>query len=134
MSPFGFFAVSSAIPAYGALVAAILSAALLLSLAKEQFTQRSIALPIQFIVLLVALLIWGIPQLANIFNPLLMIWGLVICLIYSIFVGWIMKISHLRKALNFSNEMFYNIWRIAVRIVLPLSIVMALVAYIGQLI
>ena len=131
---FGFFAVSSAIPAYGALVAAILSAALLLSLAKEQFTQRSIALPIQFIVLLVALLIWGIPQLANIFNPLLMIWGLVICLIYSIFVGWIMKISHLRKALNFSNEMFYKIWRIAVRIVLPLSIVMALVAYIGQLI
>ena len=131
---FGFFAVSSAIPAYSALAAAVFSAALLLSLAKEQFIQRRIALPIQFIVLLVALLIWGIPQLVNIFNPLLMIWGLVICLIYSIFVGWIMKISHLRKAMNFSNEVFYNIWRIAVRIVLPLSIVMALVAYIGQLI
>ena len=45
-----------------------------------------------------------------------------------------MKISHLRKAINFSSEAFYNIWRIAVRIILPLSIVLALVSYIGQLI
>ena len=45
-----------------------------------------------------------------------------------------MKISHLRKAMNFSNELFYNLWRIAVRVVLPLSIVMAIVAILGQLI
>jgi SNF family Na+-dependent transporter len=49
-------------------------------------------------------------------------------------VGWMMKISHLRKAINFSSEGFYNIWRIAVRIILPLAILMALVAYIGQFI
>jgi hypothetical protein len=53
------------------------------------------------------------------FNILLMLWGLLICLIYSIFAGWIMKISHLRKSMNFSNELFYNLWRIAIRIVLP---------------
>lgn len=63
-----------------------------------------------------------------------MVWGLLICLIYSVFVGWMMKISHLRKAINFSSEAFYNIWRIAVRIILPLAILMALVAYIGQFI
>ena len=57
-----------------------------------------------------------------------MLWGLVICLIYAVFVGWVMKISHLRKALNFSNEAIYNLWRIAVRIVLPLSIVLAIIA------
>ena len=66
-------------------------------------------------------------------NPLLMLLGLVICLAYAIFVGWIMKISHLRKALNFSSEVFYNIWRIAVRIVLPVSILLAMMSYILQL-
>ncbi len=30
--------------------------------------------------------------------------------------------------MNFSNEAFYNIWRIAVRVVLPVSIVLAIVA------
>ena len=45
-----------------------------------------------------------------------------------------MKISHLRKSMNFSNELFYNLWRIAVRIVLPLSILLAMVAIIRQFI
>ncbi len=34
--------------------------------------------------------------------------------------------------MNFSSEAFYNIWRIAVRVVLPVSIVVAIVALIGQ--
>ena len=45
-----------------------------------------------------------------------------------------MKISHLRKSMNFSHEAFYNIWRIAVRVVLPVSIVLAIVAVLGKLI
>ena len=130
---FGFFAVSAQIPAYTLLFTAIISAALLLQLAKEQLAQRQIAMLIQFVVLLVALFIWAIPNISLVFNPLLMLWGLVICLIYSIFVGWMMKISHLRKAMNFSSEAFYNIWRIAVRIVIPLAILLAIAAYIGQL-
>ncbi|WP_213073880.1 hypothetical protein [Acinetobacter sp. WCHAc060025] len=131
---FGFFAVSAQIPAYTLLFTAIVSAALLLQLAKEQLAQRQTSIVIQFVVLLAALLVWAIPNISTIFNPLLMLWGLVICLIYAIFVGWIMKISHLRKAMNFSSEAFYNIWRIAVRIVIPLAIILAIVAYIGQLI
>jgi SNF family Na+-dependent transporter len=70
--------------------------------------------------------------MSPVFNFALLLWGLVICLIYAIFAGWIMKISHLRKAMNFSSEAFYNIWRIAVRVVLPVSIVVAMVALIGQ--
>lgn len=131
---FGYFAVSAQIPAYTILISAIFAAALLLQLAKEQLQQRNVALVIQFAVLLIGLLVWMIPQISGIFNSLLMLWGLVICLIYSIFVGWIMKISHLRKALNFSSEVFYNLWRIAIRIVLPLSIILAIVSYLGQLI
>ncbi len=130
---FGFFAVSAQIPAYTLLFSAVVSAALLLQLAKAQLAQRQVAVIIQFAVLLVALLVWAIPNISAIFNPLLMLWGLLICLIYSIFVGWIMKISHLRKAMNFSSEAFYNIWRIAVRIVIPLAIVLAIIAFVGQL-
>jgi SNF family Na+-dependent transporter len=62
-----------------------------------------------------------------------MLWGLLLCLIYAIFAGWIMKISHLRKSMNFSSELFYNLWRIAVRIVLPLGIVLAMISVLGQL-
>ena len=131
---FGYFVVSAQVPAYTILVAAIAAAALLINMVKEQFAQRQVATPIQYVLLLVALLVWAVPNLAMILNPLLMLWGLVICLIYAIFVGWIMKISHLRKAMNFSSEVFYNIWRIAVRIVLPLSIVVAIISFLGQLI
>jgi len=56
----------------------------------------------------------------------------VISLIYALFAGWIMKISHLRKSMNFSSETFYNIWRIAVRVVLPVSIIVAIIAVLGQ--
>ncbi|MEO1850304.1 MAG: hypothetical protein ABGX70_07300, partial [Psychrobacter sp.] len=33
-------------------------------------------------------------------------------LLLSVFAGWQMKISHLRKSLNFSSEAFYNLWRV----------------------
>jgi SNF family Na+-dependent transporter len=41
-------------------------------------------------------------------------------LVLSVFVGWVMKISHVRKALNLPSEGLYNLWRVAVRLVLPL--------------
>ena len=103
-------------------------------MAREQLAQRQINLAVQWLIILLALLLWLIPAVSTLFNAVLMVWGLIICLIYAIFAGWIMKISHLRKAMNFSNELFYNLWRIAVRVVLPLSIVMAIVAILGQLI
>ncbi|WP_213032979.1 hypothetical protein [Acinetobacter silvestris] len=131
---FGYFAMSAQVPAYSMTFAAVVAAGLMLQLAREQLAQRQIALVIQILILLAALLIWAIPNVSTVLNSVLMLWGLAICLIYSIFAGWIMKISHLRKAMNFSNEIFYNIWRIAVRIVLPLSIVLAMISFIGQFI
>ncbi|ERL55496.1 hypothetical protein M917_1753 [Psychrobacter aquaticus CMS 56] len=47
----------------------------------------------------------------------------------SIFAGWQMKISHLRKSLNFGNEAFYNLWRIAIRLVVPLALLLALIGW-----
>jgi hypothetical protein len=53
-------------------------------------------------------------------------------LLLSLFVGWQMKISHLRKSLNFGNEAFYNLWRIAIRLVVPLALLLALIGWVMQ--
>lgn len=129
---FGFFSIQTQLPALAWGFAALMSAALLIQFAKEQLAQRQLAVVVQWAILLAAIAVWAVPQVEQIFNTVLMLWGLIICLIYAVFAGWIMKISHLRKAMGFSNELFYNIWRIAVRIVLPLSIIVAIVAVIGQ--
>ena len=130
---FGFFAANAQIPGFAFVLAVVSVAALLLQMAREQLLQRQLNVAIQWLIILAAVFIWAIPAVNPVFNTLLMLWGLVICLIYAIFAGWIMKISHLRKSMNFSNEMFYNLWRIAVRVVLPVSIILAIVAIIGQL-
>lgn len=63
---------------------------------------------------------------------LLVIISSVAVLLLSVFVGWQMKISHLRKSLNFGNEGFYNLWRIAIRIFVPLALILALVGWVLQ--
>ncbi len=131
---FSFFAANAQIPVIVLTVAVVMTAAFLLQMAREQLQQRQLSIIVQWLILLVAVLVWFIPLASSFFYTLIMLWGLIICLIYAIFVGWIMKISHLRKAMNFSSEAFYNIWRIMVRIVLPLAIVTAIIAVAGQLI
>lgn len=131
---FGFFAANAQIPTFAFVVAVVSASALLLNMAREQLLQRQLNIAIQWLIILAAVFVWAIPAMSPIFNTVLMLWGLVICLIYAIFAGWIMKISHLRKSMNFSNELFYNLWRIAVRVVLPVSIILAMIAIIGQLV
>lgn len=62
-------------------------------------------------------------------NHILIIISLISAMWLAVFAGWQMKISHLRKSLNFSSEKIYNVWRIAVRIVVPLAVVLALVGW-----
>ncbi len=61
---------------------------------------------------------------------LLVVIGLIVALGLAIFAGWLMKISHLRKVLNFGSELRYNLWRVAVRILVPLSIMSGLVGWV----
>ncbi|HSP85544.1 MAG TPA: hypothetical protein VLN09_07360 [Psychrobacter sp.] len=53
-------------------------------------------------------------------------------LLLSVFAGWQMKISHLRKSLNFGNEAFYNLWRVAIRLIVPVALLLALVGWVMQ--
>ncbi|WP_180186532.1 hypothetical protein [Acinetobacter sp. YH01008] len=130
---FAFFAVQAQIPAFTLVAAIVATAAFILQMAREQLQQRQLHPAIQWAIMAVVTLIWAIPNVTPMFNVVLLLWGLLICLIYALFAGWIMKISHLRKSMNFSSEGFYNLWRIAVRVVLPVSIIVAMVAVLGQL-
>lgn len=62
----------------------------------------------------------------------LVIISIIAVLFLAIFAGWKMKISYLRKSLNFSNEIFYNVWRIAIRLIVPLALFLALIGWIIQ--
>lgn len=62
---------------------------------------------------------------------LLVVLSTMAVLMLTIFTGWQMKISHLRKALNFRGEAMYNLWRIAVRLVVPIALIAALVGWVG---
>ncbi len=63
---------------------------------------------------------------------LLVVISSVAVLLLSIFAGWRMKISHLRKSLNFGNEGLYNLWRIAIRLIVPLALILALIGWVMQ--
>ncbi len=78
--------------------------------------------------ILVALLAVAIPTIWLV--GLLVIISSVAVLLLSIFAGWQMKISHLRKSLNFSNEALYNLWRIAIRLVVPLAMILAFIGWV----
>jgi len=53
-------------------------------------------------------------------------------LVLSIYAGWVMKISHLRKAVNLPSELLYNVLRIALRWLAPLTLLAALAKAWGQ--
>lgn len=66
-------------------------------------------------------------------NQALMILSLITAVWLAMFAGWQMKISHLRKSLNFASEGVYNLWRIAVRIIVPLAILLAIIGWVISL-
>lgn len=76
------------------------------------------------------LLVIAIP--ANWLLGLLVVISSIAVLLLSIFAGWRMKISHLRKSLNFSSEASYNLWRVAIRLIVPLALILALLGWVMQ--
>lgn len=60
---------------------------------------------------------------------LLVITSVAAVLVLAIFSGWQMKISHMRKSLNFASEAVYNLWRVAIRLLVPLLVILALVGW-----
>lgn len=113
---------------FGLLLVAGLSLAIaLMSLTISQTKERLgwvkgmlMLLPALLLVLLPMSVLWGLTVILNIVSVLIL----------SIFAGWQMKISHLRKSLNFANEAVYNLWRVAIRIFVPLALLLAMVGWV----
>lgn len=114
-------------------MAMLCGAGYLLYLTTSQVSLRWKQQPFNFLVLvLVALVSVMLAATMPIswLNHLLVIFSLVTAIWLAIFAGWQMKISHVRKSLNFQSEAIYNIWRVAVRIAVPLAILLAVIGWV----
>lgn len=56
----------------------------------------------------------------------LITWLAINALVMSIYAGWVMKVGHARRALALPSEGLYNLWRVAVRWVAPVTLVLGL--------
>lgn len=114
-------------------LALLCGAGYLIAMVRLQLSARGLAVPIQWALLLASLLIWLLPWSvvwAKIASGL----GLLVCLVYALFSGWRMNMHHLRKALNFEHIMTYYVWRVVMRLVIPLAVLAALAGLVGQVV
>ncbi len=106
-------------------------ASYLLHYSTQQLTHKfGVVVSLAITAIVALLLVVAIPRLWLV--GVLVIVSTVAVLLLSIFAGWKMKISHLRKSLNFSSEAYYNLWRIAIRLIVPLALLLALLGWIIQ--
>lgn len=68
----------------------------------------------------------GAPELLARLGLLLAVWMAANMILQAVFAGWLMKVSHGRKALELPSELSYNIWRVAARWLMPVLTVVVL--------
>ncbi len=112
-------------------LALLSGAAILLAFARQQLIARGFPVIVIWIVLLASLVVWTLPIKTSLLTVTMAL-TILVSAAYAVFSGWKMKSSHLRKALNFNNEGLYNLWRVLVRLVVPLAVVLALVGVVEQ--
>ena len=103
-------------------------ASYLLYYSVQQLTHKFGLVVSLVITLIVGLLLVTIVPTAWLVGLLVIVSSIAV-LVLSIFAGWHMKISHLRKSLNFGNEASYNLWRVAIRLIVPIALILALVGW-----
>jgi hypothetical protein len=64
-------------------------------------------------------------------SSVLLLWMAANAMVLAIYVGWVMKMSHARKAVNLPSETIYNVWRIAIRWVAPVTLLAGMAALVG---
>ncbi|HEX6590824.1 MAG TPA: hypothetical protein VF050_02390, partial [Moraxellaceae bacterium] len=107
---------------------ALLAEPLLFWLEEKKLARLPAVLLVFVLAAVVAEGVWFLGNAAGL-HQLLHVLGLLLLLVllgYALFAGWVMKISHARKELNLPNEGVYNVWRVLVRIVLPLAVLWVL--------
>ena len=122
------------LPALGQLfylIGTLCVAAYLLHYAAEQFKVK-FGLIVSLVLTLLLSVVIAAALPAKLLVIVLIIMSSIAALLLSIFAGWQMKISHLRKSLNFSKEGVYNLWRVAIRILVPLAMILGLIGWISE--
>ena len=123
-----------ALPPIGQLsywIGVVFVASYLLHYSSQQLTHKfGLLVSVVLTFVLALLLVVAIPT--NWLVGILVIISSIAVLLLSVFAGWQMKISHLRKSLNFDNEAFYNLWRVAIRLIVPLALLLALIGWVMQ--
>ncbi len=123
-----------ALPPIGQLlywIGVLFVASYLLHYSSQQLAHRfGLLVSVVLTFVLALLLVVAIPT--NWLVGILVIISSIAVLLLSVFAGWQMKISHLRKSLNFGNEAFYNLWRVAIRLIVPLALLLALIGWVMQ--
>jgi hypothetical protein len=123
------------------LLSAVACLLMLLALARPWLavlSARGLAMwPALFVVLVVVIglaeILWytaGLIRLQQL-SLVLLLWMTVNALVLAIYAGWIMKMSHARKALNLPSEAAYNVWRIAIRWVAPITLLAGVGSLVG---
>jgi hypothetical protein len=102
------------------LVPALFAVALMLQVLVQQLVARGRGKPVAVAAAVAGVGVLTLAALQPTFTLVVKLLALLPLLVLSVFVGWVMKISHVRKALNLPSEGLYNLWRVAVRLVLPL--------------
>jgi hypothetical protein len=102
-------------------VPALFTVALMLEILMQQGVARGRSKPVALGMSAAA--VAGITVLAAVptFLTVVQMVAVLPVLALAVFVGWVMKISHVRKALNLPSEGVYNLWRVAVRLLVPLA-------------
>lgn len=117
----------------GAMVAMLGLTALLepsLAVLRQRGVSARLALAIVLIPLAAAaVVLCGLadPALLARLGLALAVWMAVNMALQAVFAGWLMKVSHGRKALELPSELSYNLWRVAARWLVPVLIIMTLV-------
>ncbi len=100
-------------------VPAVFAVGLMLHVLTQQLTARGYRRPAALGVATVGIGGLTVLALQPTFGLVVQLLGLLPLLVLAVFTGWVMKISHVRKALNFESEAVYNLWRVAVRLLVP---------------
>lgn len=113
------------------LTLSLLAEPVLLRLVEKGLTRLQAVVAVFVVAAVVAEAVWlfwhdtGLRSLVTGLGLLL----LLVLLDLAIFSGWAMKISHARKELALPAEGLYNLWRVAIRLVVPLAILWVLAGY-----
>lgn len=126
-SPASFAPVTTLVYAFGVLAAA----AFFIHYASTQiatlFQRFGIWIATAVSIVLIALMV--LLASPEVLSVVLVAVSIISALLLAIFSGWQMKISHMRKSLNFGSEAVYNVWRVAIRILVPLLIIVAVIGW-----